>query len=98
MRLYIDKECKLCENFGEKIKSYEPKLEIHNYQKEEEFIKLEYKGKTYKKFDAIQKAINLGGEKSILLNIIVSLPKLAQDIIYFLISKSRKIISYFFPS
>ena len=84
--------------FGEKIKSYEPKLEIHNYQKEEEFIKLEYKGKTYKKFEAIQKAINLGGEKSILLNIIVSLPKLAQNIIYFLISKSRKIISYFFLS
>ena len=98
MRLYIDKECKLCKNFGKKIKGFEPKLEIHNYQNEEEFIKLEYNGKTYKKFEAIQKAINLGGEKNILLNIIVSLPKLAQNIIYFLISKNRKIISYFFPS
>ncbi len=98
MRLYIDKECKLCKNFGEKIKSYEPNLEILNYQNEEEFIKLEYKGKTYKKFEAIQKAINLGDERNILLNIIVSLPKLSQNIIYFLISKSRKIISYFFPS
>ena len=36
MKLYIDKECKLCKSFGEKIKNYEPRLEIHNYQKEEE--------------------------------------------------------------
>ena len=98
MKLYIDKECKLCKSFGEKIKNYEPKLEIHNYQEEEEFIKLEYNGETYKKFKAIQKAVSLGGQKSTLLNIIVSLPKLVQDIIYFLISKTRKIISYFLPS
>jgi predicted DCC family thiol-disulfide oxidoreductase YuxK len=98
MRLYIDKECKLCRNFGEKIKNYEPKLEIYNYQKNEEFIKLEYKGRTYKKFEAIQKALDLGGEKNILLNVIASLPKPAQNVIYFLISKSRKTISYFLPS
>ena len=55
-------------------------------------------GETYKKFKAIQKAVSLGGQKSTLLNIIVSLPKLVQDIIYFFISKTRKIISYFLPS
>ena len=98
MKLYIDKKCKICENFGNIIKENNNMIEIMDYRdKGLESILFEDDNGVYYEFDAIYHALSLAGKKNVILNIVLKLPNKIQKILYKILSKNRKIISLFFP-
>ena len=97
MKLYIDKKCKICENFGKIINEKNSMIEIKDYrEKDSESILFEDGSKIYYEFNAINRALSCAGKKNIILNIILKLPNRIQKILYKILSRNRKIISLFF--
>ena len=68
MKLYIDKKCKICENFGKIINEKNSMIEIKDYrEKDSESILFEDGSKIYYEFNAIHRALSCAGKKNIIL-------------------------------
>ena len=64
MKLYIDKKCKICENFGKIINEKNSMIEIKDYrEKDSESILFEDGSKIYYEFNAIHRALLCAGKK-----------------------------------
>ena len=76
MKLYIDKKCKICENFGKIINEKNSMIEIKDYrEKDSESILFEDGSKIYYEFNAFHRALLCAGKKNIILNIILKITK-----------------------
>jgi|TARA_B000000557_G_C20382528_1_gene278682 hypothetical protein len=95
MKLYIDKNCNICRNFGNRIIEKNKNIEIRDFNEKGNCIIFEDESGRHIEFQAISKAMYHAGKESIFLNLITALPIKIQKFLYHILSKNRKFLSIF---